>query len=154
MLIHLLYVILLIWRKGFHWGIGRHIWDEPVIWLIPALKVSSQDIRDLIKYRSNEAISSIKRLQHKYTSRQLLSSNSASFSYTVGYSTYRKRQSGSLTAGSFSLRLWAWPYCLLLSSSASLSRRHGTTLSPDTVHPQLQCPIFRERGTLSWISTS
>ncbi|XDG03564.1 hypothetical protein ABKA04_003179 [Annulohypoxylon sp. FPYF3050] len=24
--------------KGFHWGIGRHIWDEPVIWLIPALK--------------------------------------------------------------------------------------------------------------------
>ncbi|KAI1088701.1 hypothetical protein F5B19DRAFT_470210 [Rostrohypoxylon terebratum] len=22
----------------FHWGIGRHIWDEPVIWLIPALK--------------------------------------------------------------------------------------------------------------------
>ncbi|KAI0879953.1 uncharacterized protein GGS22DRAFT_101847 [Annulohypoxylon maeteangense] len=22
----------------FHWGIGRHIWDEPAIWLIPALK--------------------------------------------------------------------------------------------------------------------
>ncbi|KAI1079137.1 hypothetical protein F5B20DRAFT_545089 [Whalleya microplaca] len=22
----------------FRWGIGRHIWDEPVIWLIPALK--------------------------------------------------------------------------------------------------------------------
>ncbi|KAI0133382.1 hypothetical protein F4776DRAFT_133516 [Hypoxylon sp. NC0597] len=22
----------------FHWGIGRHIWDEPVVWLIPALK--------------------------------------------------------------------------------------------------------------------
>ncbi|RAH43285.1 uncharacterized protein BO95DRAFT_516527 [Aspergillus brunneoviolaceus CBS 621.78] len=24
--------------ESYHWGIGRHMWDEPVTWLVPALK--------------------------------------------------------------------------------------------------------------------